>query len=94
MGQQYGIGASLASVGLNVQREALHEYSAAADEEAKRNAENTRLEAQRKAGNAQLGATAGGLAGGAIAGAEFGSSAGPWGMAIGAVAGALFGSMF
>jgi len=87
-------GASLASVGLGIQKEALDEFSATANEEARRNAENTQIEAQRKSGNMALGSTVGGLAGGAIAGAEWGSAAGPWGTLVGAVAGALFGKLF
>ena len=81
----YGVGANLASYGAMQQKEALNEYGVAANEDAKRQAENTQLESQRKQGNQQLGAEAG-----ALAGAYFG----PWGMVVGGLIGALGGRLF
>lgn len=92
--QGYGVGASLASLGQSEQHQAMDEYRVAADEEQRRNAENTVLRAQAKAGKQQLGGTIGGLAGGAIAGAEWGSAAGPWGTLVGGIVGALAGGYF
>ena len=101
----YGIGASLANgkrgvgtplveQGLGQQKKAIGELTTAAGEEARRNAQNTMLEAEAKQGNQMLGSTIGGLAGGAAAGAMYGSAAGPWGTVIGGVLGALAGSLF
>lgn len=84
--QGYGVGASLASLGASQQNQAMNEYGMAAAEEAHREAANTQLAAQAKAGNMQLGGMVGGLAGGAMAG--------PWGMVIGGLVGALGGSLF
>lgn len=94
MAHGYGVGATLASIGQGVEKQGLEEYRVAADEEQKRNAENTMIRANEKAGNAQLGGTIGGLAGGAYAGATWGSAAGPWGTLIGGIAGALLGDSF
>lgn len=88
------VGASLVGVGLDQQKEAIGELTAAAREEAERGARNTMLKAEAKQGNQMLGGTLGGLAGGVAAGAMYGSAAGPWGTVIGGVLGALAGSLF
>jgi hypothetical protein len=102
----YGIGASIANAGkrpvgmplveqgLSQQKEAIGQLTTAAGEEARRNAQNTMLEAEAKQGNQMLGSTLGGLAGGAAAGAMYGSAAGPWGTVIGGALGALSASLF
>jgi hypothetical protein len=102
----YGIGASIANAGkrpvgtplveqgLGQQKEAIGMLTTAAGEEARRNAQNTMLEAEAKQGNQMLGSTLGGIAGGAAAGAAYGSAAGPWGTVIGGALGALAGSLF
>ena len=90
----YGVGASLATIGQSQKREAIQELGAAAQQEERRNAENTLAKAQAKQGNQALGGALGGLAGGVAAGAAYGSAAGPWGTVIGGVLGALAGSIF
>lgn len=89
-----GVGTSLVEQGLGQQKEAIGELTTAAGEEARRNAQNTMLEAEAKQGNQMLGSTLGSLAGGAAAGAMWGSAAGPWGTVIGGVLGALSSSLF
>jgi hypothetical protein len=89
----FGVGASLASMGQDQKREAVTMLKGAADEESKRNAENTMLEAQRKQGNKQLGGTLGAIGGMAL-GAEYGSAIGPWGALIGGAIGAVAGGLF
>lgn len=89
-----GVGTSLVEQGLGQQKEAIGELTTAAGEEARRNAQNTMLEAEAKQGNQMLGSTLGSLAGGAAAGAMYGLAAGPWGMVIGGALGALAGSLF
>lgn len=91
---RYGVGASLASLGTSQENDAFNLLGEAAKDESMRNQTNTKIEADRKAGNKQLGATAGGLAGGAIAGATYGSAAGPWGSLIGGLVGAVAGGLF
>jgi hypothetical protein len=80
-----GIGGGLVSVGLGQQRQASDMLGNAADQEAERNIGNRQREQQRKAGNVQLGATAG---------AYYGSSLGPYGALIGGVVGAIGGGLF
>ncbi len=93
----YGIGASIANAskrpvgtplvaqGLDQQKEAIGQLTTAAGEEARRNAQNTMLEAEAKQGNRMLGSTIGSLAGSAF---------GPWGSVVGGALGALGGSLF
>jgi uncharacterized protein YcfJ len=89
----YGVGASLASMGQDQKRESTQVLSQAADEESRRNAQNTQLEAQRKQGNQQLGSTLGALGGFAL-GAQTGSVGGPLGALIGGAVGAIAGGLF
>lgn len=84
-----GIGGGLVSAGMGQQQQAADMLARAADQEQERNLGNRQREAQRKAGNVQLGATAG-----AAAGAYYGASAGPWGALIGGVVGAIGGGLF
>jgi hypothetical protein len=58
----FGVGASLASVGQQEQNQAMSLLGDAATQEAQRNAENTQISAQRKAGYMQLGGTLAALA--------------------------------
>lgn len=85
----YGVGASLASMGVGQKHEALSVLKSVADQESQRNRENTALEAQEKAGKQQLGATAG-----ALVGMQYGSTLGPWGALIGGAAGYIAGGLF
>jgi hypothetical protein len=85
----FGVGASLASLGAAQKKEAIETAGKVADQEQKRNMFNDQLEAQRKSGNQQLGATVG-----ALAGAQYGSALGPWGAVIGGVVGAVAGGLF
>lgn len=90
----YGLGAAgLTGAGLQQKDEALAVLGRAADQEQQRSITNKQIEAQRKAGNQQLGATVGGLAG-AYAGAQAGAGLGPWGAMAGAVVGALASDLF
>ena len=97
--QAYGLGYSLNSMmgsagsglvgqGMQQQRDATAELGLAADQEQQRIITNQQREAARKAGNQQLGATAG-----ALVGAEYGSSIGPWGTLIGGLVGAVAGRL-
>ncbi len=81
----YGVGASLASMGLDQKREATQMLEASANQESQRKQQNQMLEAQDKAGKQQLGATVG---------AAYGSTFGPWGTLIGGVVGAVAGGLF
>jgi uncharacterized protein YcfJ len=89
----FGVGANLVSMGQEQLGEATKGLKEAADEESKRNAQNTLAEESRKQGNQQLGGTIGALGGMAI-GAQYGSALGPWGAIIGGAAGALAGRLF
>ena len=89
MAAGYGVGASLASVGIGQRREATQMLARVADQEAERNAKNKMLEAQEKAGRQQLGGVVG-----AQLGATYGASLGPWGMLIGGALGAVAGGLF
>ena len=89
----YGVGASLASMGLDQKREATQMLEASANQESQREQQNKMLEAQDKAGKQQLGGALGSAAGMAI-GAQYGSAAGPWGALIGGVVGAVAGGLF
>jgi hypothetical protein len=86
MAAGYGVGASLVSAGLDQKRQATDVLGRAADMESRRNAQNTALAGQEKAGKQQLGGTLG-----ALAGAEYGSALGPWGALIGGALGAVAG---
>jgi proteasome assembly chaperone (PAC2) family protein len=81
----YGMGGGLTSYGMGQQQEATQLLGAAAKQETERNMENARIEQQRKAGNAQLGAS-----GGAMVGSMFG----PWGTVIGGLVGGLASGAF
>ena len=81
----YGVGASLASYGQGQQQEAMQLLGQSAKDEAQLEMQNKAAEHQRKAGNVQLGATAGAMAGMAF---------GPWGAAIGGLVGAVGGGLF
>lgn len=89
----YGVGANLVSAGQEQLGEATQGLKAAADEESRRNAQNTMAEASRKAGNEALGSTVGALGGMAL-GAQYGSAIGPWGALIGGAVGAIAGGLF
>lgn len=82
----FGVGASLASLGMQQKNEAVDTVGKAAGEEASRRLKNDQLEGQREAGNKQLGATTGALIGMQVAG--------PWGALVGSVAGAIGGGLF
>lgn len=83
------IGASLASYGQGQKQEATEMLGRAAEQETTRNQQNKQLEAQRKAGNRSLGATAG-----ALAGMQYGSALGPWGAVIGGAIGYVASGLF
>lgn len=89
----YGVGASLASMGLDQKREAMGVLREAADQESQRNAQNKQLEAQAKAGKQQLGGTLGAM-GGMMLGAKVGSVGGPLGALIGGAVGAVAAGLF
>ena len=89
----YGVGASLASMGLDQKREAMQVLKGAADEESRRNAQNKQLEAQEKAGRQQLGGTLGAM-GGMMIGAKMGAVGGPMGALIGGAVGAIAAGLF
>lgn len=89
---QYGIGASLASMGAMQQREATEALAKSADMESRREDENRRLRAQAKGERRQLGSTLGAMGGFAL-GAQEGSVGGPWGALIGGVVGAVAGGL-
>lgn len=76
------IGGGLATYGQGQKKEAIQDLGEAANQESDRNQRNKMMSAQRKAGNQQLGATAG---------AMYGSTFGPWGTVIGGVIGAIAG---
>lgn len=82
----YGIGASLANYGSGQGSDAMQQLGQAAQAEEQRNLTNKQLESERKAGNAQLGATGGALAGFAMGG--------PWGAVAGGAIGMLAGGLF
>lgn len=84
-----GVGASLASMGMEQKDQAFKMVGEAAKEEESRNKFNEQLEQQRKAGNQQLGGAVG-----AALGAQYGSALGPWGTIIGGVVGAVAGGLF
>jgi len=86
-------GDSLLGIGPGQQKQAIRQLGDAAAEEQKRNIENQQIEAERKAGNSQLGSTVGAGAGMAI-GAQYGSAGGPWGALIGGAIGAIAGKYF
>lgn len=88
MAAGYGVGASLASLGVDQRREATQMLAKAADQETTRNTQNKLLESQEKAGRQQLGGTVG-----AALGAQYGSALGPWGALIGGALGALAGGL-
>ena len=88
-----GVGATLASLGATQQQEAGQVLANAADQEAKRNAQNKALEQQEKAGKMQLGSTLGAL-GGAVLGAQYGAVGGPLGSLIGGAVGAIAAGLF
>jgi len=78
-------GSGLAGIGSNQEAEATQLMGDAAAQETRRNAMNTQLNAQAKAGNAQLGSTIGALAGSVIPGV---------GTLLGGVLGGLAGGLF
>jgi uncharacterized protein YcfJ len=78
----YGVGASLQSLGMQQRSEATQMLAKSASNESERNQKNQVMKAQAKAGNQQLGATAGAMAG---------SMFGPWGTVIGGAVGAIAG---
>jgi hypothetical protein len=81
----YGVGATLLSQGQGQQQQAVQEMGEAAQQEQQRNVFNQQQEVSRKAGNAQLGATAGALVGSAL---------GPLGSMIGGVLGGVASKLF
>lgn len=83
-------GETLMGLGAAEKRAGMKLLGDAAEEETRRNAKNAQLEAERKAGNSQLGSTLGSAAGMAI-GASYGSAGGPWGALIGGAIGAIAG---
>lgn len=88
MAAGYGVGASLASMGVDQRREATQMLAKAADQESDRNVKNKMLEAQEKQGRQQLGGTVG-----AALGAQYGAALGPWGALIGGALGAIAGGL-
>lgn len=82
----YGVGASLASYGQSQERDATQALGEVAKDETQREMGNKAAEQQRKAGNAQLGATGGAMAGMMVAG--------PWGALAGAAIGGVAGGLF
>lgn len=96
-GQGYGVGASLesfgrrggglglAGYGANQEQEGTRLMGDAAAMETQRNIQGQQAGAQRKAGNAKLGATIGGIAGSFFT---------PIGTVVGSVLGGLIGGMF
>lgn len=94
MARTYGLGgAGLAGAGLQQKNEAMGALSQTADMESERQRTNKQLEEQRRAGNAQLGSTLGGLGGFAL-GAKMGAAGGPVGALIGGIVGAIAGKLF
>ena len=89
----YGVGASLASMGLDQKQEAMGVLRTVADQESERNATNKRLAAQAKAGRQQLGGTLGAM-GGMYLGAKVGAVGGPMGALIGGAVGAIAAGLF
>ena len=81
-----GTGPGLAGVGQGQQQLATNMLGQAAREETERNLANQRAAAQQKAGNAQMGSSAGAMAGMSIGG--------PWGALIGGVLGGIAGGEF
>lgn len=87
MARTYGLGgAGLAGAGLQQQGQALDMLGSAAEQEQQRNLQNQQLDQQRKAGNTQLGGTAGAMAGFAVGG--------PVGAMVGGLLGSIGGSLF
>lgn len=82
----YGVGATLASLGTAAKNDAMNSLGQVANQETQREATNKQLDAQRKQGNQQLGATGGALAGFAIGG--------PVGAMIGGTVGAIASGLF
>lgn len=82
----YGLGASLANYGQGQQAEAMQALGQTAKTEAELEMQNKNAESQRKAGNAQLGATGGAMAGLAVGG--------PWGAVVGGLVGGIAGGLF
>ena len=80
-----GTGPGLATQGADQQAMATQMLGRVAEDETRRNIENRRREQERKAGNAQLGATAG---------AMYGSTFGPWGSLVGGLIGGISGGAF
>lgn len=94
MAASYGLGgAGLVGAGLQQKNQAMGMLGRAAEQESDRDQANKEMEAQRKAGNAQLGGTLGGLAGFAL-GAKMGAAGGPVGALIGGIVGALGSRLF
>lgn len=89
MARTYGLGGGgLAGVGMQQQAQAADMLGRAAEQEQSRNLANEQLGRQRKAGNAQLGASAGAMAGFAMTGGN------PVGAMVGSLLGAVGGSLF
>lgn len=93
MAGTFGIGGGLATMGQQQQQMATGILGDAASQEAQRNQQNEQMEAARKQGNQQLGATLGTM-GGMAAGAQMGAGLGPWGALIGGALGAIAGNYF
>ena len=77
----YGMGGGLAGYGSGQMQEATQLLGESAKQEASRDMENRQLKQQAKAGNAQLGATAGAMYGMSVGG--------PWGAVIGGLVGGM-----
>lgn len=84
-----GAGPGLAAQGASQQATATQMLGRVAEEETARNIGNRQRERERKAGNAQLGASVG-----ALAGAQYGAALGPWGAVIGGLVGAVGSQLF
>ena len=78
-------GETLLGLGAAQRRAGMALLGDAADQETRRESQNKQVEAQAKAGNMQLGASAG---------ATVGSAFGPWGTLIGGAIGAIAGNYF
>jgi outer membrane lipoprotein SlyB len=88
----YGLGGSLAGAAQQQKAEANGLLAQTAKQEQQIEMTNQNLEQQRKAGNAQLGSTLGGMAG--MYAATGTAVGGPWGAAIGALVGGIAGGLF
>jgi hypothetical protein len=86
MSRRGGVGGGLVSAGLTQQADAQQILGNAADQEQERLISNKRMESARKAGNKQLGASAGAMIGFQVGG--------PVGALVGGIGGLIAGGLF